>query len=133
MFFDSARVNCVCMRVCVCVRVCVCAYVCVCVHVHVYIKLHIMLPSAELYMVTMTHFQGRSCLRRKKRQFTFFSFEHELTELFALFSLQQLTLKEFYFKIYPKKLFTYRVCPSTKVSNIHVCMHSCTKIQLKAV
>lgn len=37
-----------------------------------------------------------------------------------LYLFQQITLKEFYLKIYPKKLFTFRVCPSTKVSE---CRH----------
>ena len=33
---------------------------------------------------------------------------------------QQLTLKEFYLKIIGKKLYTFRVCPSTKVSSLQV-------------
>ncbi|XP_076442500.1 apoptosis-resistant E3 ubiquitin protein ligase 1-like isoform X1 [Babylonia areolata] len=35
-------------------------------------------------------------------------------KVYLYISPKQLTLKEFYFKFYPKKLFTYRVCPSTK-------------------
>ncbi|XP_070180625.1 apoptosis-resistant E3 ubiquitin protein ligase 1-like [Littorina saxatilis] len=35
-------------------------------------------------------------------------------KVYLYISPKQLTLKEFYFKIYPKKLCTYRVCPSTK-------------------
>ena len=37
---------------------------------------------------------------------------------FVLFSSQQLTIKEFYLKVIPKRLFTFRVCPSTKVKKI---------------
>jgi hypothetical protein len=36
----------------------------------------------------------------------------------ALF--QQLTIKEYIMKIFPKRLFTFRVCPSTKVSNASI-------------
>lgn len=35
-------------------------------------------------------------------------------KVYLYISPKQLTLKEFYFKIYPRKLFTFRVCPSTK-------------------
>lgn len=35
-------------------------------------------------------------------------------KVFLYISPKQITLKEFYLKIYPKKLFTFRVCPSTK-------------------
>lgn len=53
-------------------------------------------------------------------------------KVFCYISPKQLTIKEFYLKIIPKRLFTFRVCPATKVSlersiirynilNYHVC------------
>lgn len=36
------------------------------------------------------------------------------------FFKQQLSVKEFYLKIIPWRLFTFRVCPGTKVSRTNV-------------
>jgi hypothetical protein len=36
-------------------------------------------------------------------------------KIYCYISPKQLTIKEFHFKIIPKKLYTFRVCPSTRV------------------
>lgn len=60
---------------------------------------------------------GDQCLSSQHHEcfFVFFSPPHFYVNLnFALF--QQLSVKEFYLKIIPWRLFTFRVCPGTKVS-----------------
>lgn len=62
---------------------------------------------------------------------TTMSFSEPWLTPMSLFSLpQQLTVKEFYLKVIPKRLFTFRVCPSTKVGRHALLSHTlslCTR------
>ena len=45
-------------------------------------------------------------------------------KVYCYVSPKQLTVKEFYLKVIPKRLHTFRVCPATKVSSQNRALHN---------